>query len=185
MAALSKVKATRPCNPPVQPRIEPEIVFKLCRSLPKTDHPAKILQSVEWFAPGFEIVQCHFPDWKFSAADCIADFGLHGLLVLGSPVQVAGVSCTALASELSQFAVALSCGSTIGGHGSGSLVLGSPLIALVHLNRKLERSGDRPLAGGEVVTTGTLTDAWPVLAGEAWSADYTTLGTQSMSVRFV
>ena len=43
---------------------------------------------VEWIAPGFEIVQSHFPDWKFAAADCTAAFGLHGALVVGTPVAV-------------------------------------------------------------------------------------------------
>jgi 2-oxo-3-hexenedioate decarboxylase len=29
-----------------------------------------------------------------------------------------------------------------------------------------------PLAAGEIVTTGTLTDAWPVTPGETWRSDY-------------
>jgi 2-oxo-3-hexenedioate decarboxylase len=61
-----------------QPRIEPEIVFKL-RAAPRvTRHPEEVLNAIEWVGHGFEIVQCHFPDWRFQAADTIADGGLHG-----------------------------------------------------------------------------------------------------------
>src|SRR2546421_64309 len=46
--------------PFVQPRIEPEVVFKLKDAVPLTDDTRDILSAVEWMAPGFEIVQCHF-----------------------------------------------------------------------------------------------------------------------------
>ena len=74
-------RASLPLQSFVQPRIEPEVVFKLKAPVPLTDDPAAMLASVEWIAPGFEIVQSHFPDWKFTAADCTAAFGLHGALV--------------------------------------------------------------------------------------------------------
>ena len=72
----------------VQPRIEPEIVFKLTAPVPVTDDPIAILACVEWIAPGFEIVQSHFPDWKFKAPDCTAACGLHGALVVGKPLPI-------------------------------------------------------------------------------------------------
>ena len=76
------------CRGFVQPRIEPEVVFKIKAPVPLTDDPEAVLACVEWMAPGFEIVQSHFPDWKFAAADCTAAFGLHGALVVGAPVAV-------------------------------------------------------------------------------------------------
>src|SRR4051812_29557102 len=79
-------KASLPLHSFVQPRIEPEVVFKLKAPVPLTDDPLALLAAVEWIAPGFEIVQSHFPDWKFTAADCAAAFGLHGALVIGAPV---------------------------------------------------------------------------------------------------
>ena len=41
-----------------------------------------------------------------------------------------------------------------------------------------------PLAAGEIVTTGTLTDAWPVAPGEIWASDYGTLGLEGLTVTF-
>jgi len=135
----------------VQPRIEPEVVFKLKAPVPLTDDPAAILASVEWIAPGFEIVQSHFPDWKFKAADCAAAFGLHGALAIGAPVAVTDAN----------------------------------RLALAHLARLLADQPKSPrLAAGEIVTTGTLTDAWPVAAGEVWLSDYGTLGLKGLTLRF-
>jgi 2-oxo-3-hexenedioate decarboxylase len=54
--------------------------------------------------------------------------------------------------------------------GGGSLVLGSPLSALAHFLDVLAALPGHPwLEAGEVVTTGTLTDAMPVRPGERWS----------------
>ena len=51
--------------------------------------------------------------------------------------------------------------------GVGSNVLDSPVLALAHLANLLStQSGSPPLAAGEVITTGTLTDAWPVASDE-------------------
>ena len=40
------------------------------------------------------------------------------------------------------------------------------------------------LTFGSVVTTGTITDAWPVAAGEVWSSDYGALGLDGLTLRF-
>src|SRR5471032_580419 len=81
-------KAVLPLEKFVQPRIEPEVVFMLKGPVPVTDDAAAVLAAVAWIAPGFEIVQSHYPDWKFKAADCTAAFGLHGALVVGTPLAV-------------------------------------------------------------------------------------------------
>jgi 2-oxo-3-hexenedioate decarboxylase len=47
---------------------------------------------------------------------------------------------------------------------------GCPLLALGHLARTLHAQGAEPLAAGEVVTTGTLTPAFPITPGQIWSA---------------
>jgi len=157
----------------VQPRIEPEVVFKLKGAVPATEDPAGILRCIEWMAPAFEIVQCHFPDWKFAAADCTAAFGLHGALVVGTPVAVTEEDCTQLADILPRFALTLSRGDEIIERGTGANVLGSPALALAHLSQLIASQRESPPIGsGEIISTGTLTDAWPVSPGEVWSSDY-------------
>jgi hypothetical protein len=57
------------------------------------------------------------------------------------------------------------------------------MLALAHLVRVLRGQPHAPsLAAGEVITTGTITDAWPVEAGEAWSSDYGTLGMPGLTL---
>jgi len=64
-------------------------------------------------------------------------------------------------------------------------VLGSPAQALAHLVRVLAtQPRSPPLAAGEIVTTGTLTDAWPVKAGETWTSDYGALGLSGLTLTF-
>ncbi len=169
----------------VQPRIEPEVVFKLRAAVPATDDPRAVLACVEWIAPGFEIVQSHFPNWKFEAPDCTAAFGLHGALVVGTPVPLTERNRAAIAAALATFTLTLRRGRTVVDRGLGANVLGSPALALVHLVRVLATQPQfPPLGGGEIVTTGTVTDAWPVTAGETWAADYGALGLDGATLTF-
>jgi hypothetical protein len=56
------------------------------RTPPVTRDEHAILESIDWIAQGFEIVQCPFPDWDFAAVDTIAAYAVHGALVIGTPV---------------------------------------------------------------------------------------------------
>lgn len=179
-------KASLPLRSFVQPRIEPEVVFKLKAPPPLSDDPLAVLAATEWIAPGFEIVQSHFPDWKFKAPDCTAAFGLHAALVVGAPVAVTDANRAALAAGLPAFALTLKRGDTLIERGVGANVLGSPALALAHLARLVAGQPQfPPLAAGEIVTTGTLTDAWPVKPGETWSSDYGALGLEALTLQFV
>jgi 2-oxo-3-hexenedioate decarboxylase len=151
-----------------QPRIEPEIVLHFAAAPPLTEDPEALLACIDWVAHGFEIVQSHFPDWKFSAADTIADGGLHGLLLIGPPRRVAELGSD-VAARLERFTVELLCGGELRDTGTGANVLDGPLQAIAHLLSVLRASGAPPLAAGEVVTTGTLTRALPIAAGQTWS----------------
>jgi len=169
----------------VQPRIEPEVVFKLSAPVPVSDGPLAVLCSVEWIAPGFEIVQSHFPEWRFKAPDCTAALGLHGALVVGPPLAVTAENRAALAELLPVFAATLSRDGTVVDRGSGANVLDSPALALANLAEVLAGQPSMPpLAAGEVVTTGTLTDAWPVAPGETWTSDYGALGLRGLTLTF-
>jgi 2-oxo-3-hexenedioate decarboxylase len=152
-----------------QPLLEPEIVFQLRAPPPLTDDPVALLRSIAWVGHGVEIVQCHFPDWKFAVADTIADGGLHGHYAVGLGVWVDDTTIDLLAERLSSFRLTLIKGRDIAATGGGDLVLGSPLNALAHLVRTLAALPDHPpLEAGELVTTGTLTTALPVTPGETW-----------------
>src|SRR5262249_12043317 len=176
-------RATLSLRSLVQPRIEPEVVFGLRAPVPLTGDPLAVLACVDWFAPGFEIVQSHFPDWKFKSPDCTAAFDLRGDVVGGTRVAVTAENRAALAAMLPVFELTLSRGDAVIDRGIGANVLKSPALALAHLARVLAGlSQFPPLAAGELVTTGTITDAWPVMPGETWSSDYGALGLEGITL---
>ena len=168
----------------VQPRIETEVVFGLRSDLPATDDPRKVLEHTEWIAAGFEIVQCHFDEWRFAAADCTAAFGLHGALVVGTPMVLNDEDRDRLTRDLTRSEVTLRRGDTVIDTGISSVVLDSPASALAHLSRCVEAQGGARLAAGDVITTGTITDAWPVKAAETWTSDYGDLGIDGITLSF-
>lgn len=151
-----------------EPRIEPEIACHFAAAPPRGADAAGVLACIDWVAHGFEIVQSHFPGWKFQAADTIADGGLHGALVLGDPVPVSALGPYPL-DALACFEIDLACHGEHRETGCGANVLGSPAYALAHLVAVLAALPQaEPIAAGEVVTTGTLTAAHPIRPGETW-----------------
>lgn len=153
----------------VQPRIEPEIAFKL-----KKAPGGNLAECIEWMAHSVEIVQCHHPQWKVTIADCTADNGLHGRLIVGAPLP--------LSDNLAQVEARLFKGDRQVDKGSGANVLGGPMLSLAHLVELLEKRGDAPLTTGEIITTGVLTDAHPVARGETWRTEVT--GFPGLSITF-
>jgi 2-keto-4-pentenoate hydratase len=171
-----------------QPLIEPEIVFRFHEAPPLTDDPVALLGAIDWVGHGFEIVQCHFPGWKFAVEDTIADLGLHGRYVVGGGITVPHdeTGRRALAERLARFRVRLYRNGALTREGGGELVLGSPLKALAHAIRLLASLREHPgIEAGEIVTTGTLTDAMPVAAGETWSTRLDGLPVGGISLRFI
>ena len=175
-------RAELPLDGLMEPRIEPEIVFGIAAPLPRGDDPVELLRAVAWLAPGFEIVQSPFPGWKFGAADCAAAYGLHGRLAVGTRVPVTDANREALAAALPVFEVTLARAGAVVEKGVGANVLGSPVRALMHLRDLLAtQPWAPPLAAGEIVTTGTITDAQPVVPGETWRATFGALPLHALS----
>lgn len=180
-------KATLSLAGSCQPLIEPEIAFKLRGPVPENcSDPTTILRSIEWYAPSFEIVCCHFAGWKCTSAEFAADFSLHWRLVVGTPAPVNHENLAALARQLGDCKVTLSQNGEMMDQGKGSNALDHPCLALVFLADILARQpAFDSLAAGEIITTGTLTNALPVKAKETWQSRYDGLpGVQGLSLAF-
>ena len=150
-----------------QPRLEPEVVFGIARSPRAGMGLAELQACLAWVAHGFEIVHTHFEDWRFTAADTVADFALHGRLRVGPRVPVLG--WVTLAEDLAALRVELSCDGRVVDSGQASIVLDGPLNALrLWIDAMAEHTPGWPLRAGDVVTTGTITDAWPLRPGHTW-----------------
>ena len=174
----------------VQPRLEPEIVFKLAKAPTKNASLVDLAGCIEWMAHGFEIVVCPFADWKFEPVDAIAAFGLHGSMIIGEPHMLSAASRRNLAEVLTNASVSLSCdngsGFVMRGAGFGADVLDSPVHAMMHLHKLLQGQAQfAPLAAGEIITTGTWTEAYPIAAGETWTTAFSGVTLPGLTVAFV
>lgn len=156
----------------ISPKIEPEIVFKLASAIPDgTTDAAAVLAHVEWIALGFEIIDCVYADWKFQPADFVAAYGLHAALVVGEPVRVTSGNVPALADALGAFKVLLSKGGAVVAEGAGKNSLRSPALCLAELAAARTRQpGQAPLAAGDLISSGTLTESQPIGPHDQWSA---------------
>jgi 2-oxo-3-hexenedioate decarboxylase len=167
-----------------EPRIEPEIIFGLAAALAPGMDERALLGCVDWIAHGFELVQSIFPRWEFTLPDTVAAYGLHGRLMVGPRHSIAERGDDWLGS-LSTFRIDLQRDGTVVDQGRASNVLGGPLSALRHLVEVLASDPvNPPLAAGEIVTTGTLTRAFPVAPGETWTTELSGVALDGIAVRF-
>lgn len=163
------------------PRIEPEICFKLARRPPRTREPRVLALAIEWVAHAVEIVQCERASWQVTLDESCAQNGLHARLVLGAPLS----PVPDLPERLPDAAVVLSKNGREVERGCGANALGSPLLALAHLVDVLARQPDAPaLQPGEIISTGTLTDAHPVAPGETWRTRFEGLPLAGLEIAF-
>jgi 2-oxo-3-hexenedioate decarboxylase len=182
-ANASSVSLEHMCSP----KIEPEIVFRMKRPLGAGDHdPATVLDAVEWLALGFEIIDCVFADWKFQPTDFVAALGLHAALVVGEPRQIEPEMIPALVDQLPRFKVRLMRDGELAAEGSGRNSLRSPALCLGEMASAIARQpGAEPLAVGELVSSGTLTDSQPITPGETWTATLEGLDLPDLTLRLV
>lgn len=173
-----------------QPRIEPEIVFKLGQTPSRDASMEELAECIEWMAHGFEIVACPFANWEFTVADAIAAFGLHGTLIIGEPHVLSLATRHNLAQILAGASVSLSSSTdsngTLRAAGFCNEEADSPLHALWHLHQLLNTQTQfTPLQAGEIITTGTWTDAYPVEPGQTWITAFSGVALPGLTVSFV
>ncbi|WP_420409588.1 2-keto-4-pentenoate hydratase [Hoeflea sp.] len=173
-------------TPFCEPRIEPEIAFGFSHAPTIGDSDEALLNAIAWYAHGFEIVDSLYKDWKFKAADTVAAFGLHGAYLCGPRRQLAEADPASLLEALQSFRIELARDGETVDIGDGANVLGSPLAALRHAIEVITNDPDAdPISAGEIVTTGTVTRAFPVKQGEVWSTRFSGLPLEDLKVAFV
>ncbi len=165
-----------------EPRIEPEIVFRLSRTPQPGMTLAELLACTSHFCHAFEIVDSPFTDWRFTAEQAIQSGALHARLYTGpwKPIPQSPYASEALAQRLGDFFIQLNKLSegipTQLERASSSNVLDNPLIPLGLLAEQLQRTNfPRFLQEGDLISTGTITNAYPVQAGETFSTQVTNL----------
>ena len=148
------------------PRIEVEVVFGI-----EAEGGAPDWRRPGWMALGFEVVDCHY-GWELTPADSVADFALHGALVVGPRVHRAAAGFAEMIEALDRLEVRLFRDDEAVAAGSGSAVLGHPRAALAFVPRLRANFGNPSRSPGEhVVSTGTMTALAPLAPGEHWRVE--------------
>lgn len=159
---------------------EAEFAFRMARTLPPRSAPyaqEEVLDAVAAMHLAIEVPDSRFEDFAAAgAAQLIADDACAHQFVLG-PEARGDWRGMDLAAHRVRGIVAGRCER----EGCGANVLGDPRIALTWLANELSRHGI-PLAGGQVVTTGTCVVPLEIRPGDRVVADFGALG--SVSLRF-
>lgn len=172
-----------------QPRVEPHLVFKLARTPAPDATLLELADCLEWMAHGLEVVVSPYKGWAFDAPDAIAAFGLSRKLIVGEPRMLSRQGRHHLPSVLAAATLSLSrmtaSDSVLAGAGVGAELMGSPLHALHAVHRQLhQQQGFEPLQAGEIVATGSWTDALPIKRGEVWASAFAQLNLPGLSLSF-
>lgn len=150
------------------PRIEPEIVFRLKGPLPADGNLEGTLAAIDAVGLGFEIVDCPYPNWTYKPADMVAAVAFHKLLIVGKLRQAN--EFTDLQGALTSFKGRIIKDEQTVKEGGYQNVYDSPLHALAELGRLLSQAGIA-VQPGEVVTSGTFTDAPNLGPNEDWTIE--------------
>ena len=113
----------------------------------------------------------------------MAAYGGHRALLLGDRRPVSSDHAE-WQEALSNFTIELTRDDGAPLQGGGRNILGSPLKALRFLVEELTRYPNcEPLRPGELVTTGTLTEAMPAISGHNWATKLAGIDIEGLRLR--
>lgn len=163
------------CGNYIQPRCEPEIAFLLGRDLHGPDiSAAHVLAATDLVFPAIDVLDSRFSGYKFTLPDVVADNSSCAGYALGGQ----GTSPTGIDLRL--------VGCTFYKNGqliataSGAAVLGHPAASVAWLVRELAKR-DRGLNAGQVVLSGSMTEAIAVEPGDMVSCRIDRLGSVTLA----
>jgi 2-keto-4-pentenoate hydratase len=157
------------------PRVEVEVGFVLGDDLPGEGCTVDdVLRCTEHVAPSIELIDSRIADWKIGLADTIADNASSAGVVLGTSRRKPDeLDLTAIDAVLHRNGEQVATGRS-------DAVLGNPAIAVAWLANKVAGFGVR-LQAGHVVLPGSCTRAYDVTAGDSVTAEFTGLGSVSLT----
>ncbi|HEX9033211.1 MAG TPA: fumarylacetoacetate hydrolase family protein [Streptosporangiaceae bacterium] len=165
------------CERFIQPRCEPEIAFVLREDLSGPHVTAsQVLAATAAVYPAIDVLDSRFAGYSFTLPDVVADNASGaGFVVGGQATSPAGL-------DLRLTGVVLEKNGEVAATAAGAAVLGHPAASVAWLVRALAGRG-RGLTAGQVVLSGALTEAVPVVPGDVVVARFDRLGTIEVACR--
>ncbi|MFD7323500.1 2-keto-4-pentenoate hydratase [Streptomyces sp. NPDC059875] len=156
------------------PRIEVETGFVLGADLPgETCTPADVLAATERVVPALELIDSRIADWRITIADTIADNASSAGFVTGEGRGPAELDLKGIDVVLYEDGVRTA-------EGRSDAVLGDPAASVAWLARTVARFGVE-LRKGHLLLPGSCTRAVDVAPGRTYTAEFTGLGSVSLS----
>lgn len=154
----------------MQPKVEAEIAFVLNNGIHSIKPSlAEIIEAIDYMVAAIEIVGSRIANWDIKITDTIADNASASHFVLGdvkkqlNDIDVIGCDMQLFKND------------QLVSEGCGSACLGSPLIALQWLAKKMVEMGN-PLQSGDIILSGALGPMVNVQQGDAIVATIEGLG---------
>ena len=160
-----------------QPRVEPEIAFRLGVDLDRAITVEEVWEVVDAVAPALEILDSRWTGYRFRLGDVLADNTSAAGFVIGEWQPVDASALAALGGRPATFAV----DDVVVESTSPAAILGDPALAVVHLAQHLERRGET-LPAGSIVLAGSMTDAVPLERGATFELAVEGLGRARLTV---
>lgn len=160
--------------------VESEFAFRFARDLPERPAPYsmdEVLDAVDALLPAIEVVGGRFEGGfiRIGPIRLIADMVAHTAFVSGKEIT------NWRGTDLRSHTVSLFRNGERVGEGTGSLVLGDPLLVLHWTANHLLSRGEL-IKAGQIVTTGTCTGITPVVENDVFIADFGTLGKVEVKI---
>ncbi|MFF0816746.1 2-keto-4-pentenoate hydratase [Rhodococcus sp. NPDC003318] len=174
-AMILEAGAPVPTGELIHPRVEPEIVFVLGERLEGPGVTAEsALAAVRSVYAGVEVIDSRYIDFRFTLPDVVADNASSARFVLG------GVELGPADLDLVAETCVLSVNGAVVDTATGAAVQGHPAEALALAANALAERGVA-LEPGWIVLTGGMTDAVFVEPGDRIDAEFTHLGTVTVT----
>ncbi|TDC85731.1 fumarylacetoacetate hydrolase family protein [Actinomadura sp. 7K507] len=157
----------------VKPKIEAEVAFVLKKDLHAWSIPA-IEDAIDYIAPAFELVDCHYENYGMKIVDTIADNAACAGVILGARQPYGKVDLREVRLSLTRDGEEITSG--VGGN-----VMDGPVNAIAWLARTACEQ-DVPLRAGELLLTGSIGLIMDFDFGPLYRADITGVG--SVTARF-
>jgi 2-oxo-3-hexenedioate decarboxylase len=158
----------------VHPRAEPEVVFILKKPLAGRVSAAEAMAAVEAVAPGIEIIDSRYRDFKFNLPDVVADNASSSGFVIG-PLRPP-------TTDIANLGIVVRVNGRAVQIGSSAAILGHPVMSLVAAARMVADAGES-LHAGDIVLGGAATEAVPLQPGLHVRAEIQTLGAVAFTVK--
>lgn len=157
------------CGALIQPRVEPEIAFRIGSDLAGPSVTANdVLAATAAVMPAIDVLDSRYAGYEFTLPAVIADNISSGRYALGAPAPVSGL-------DLRVLGCVFECNGELVDTAAGAAVLDHPAAAVAWFVRTLHRRG-RMLEAGTVVLSGALTAAIPVAPGDVVRASFDRIG---------